>query len=115
MSRQLRDSTARIDAVLAKLDGFLGTGDGKGLSEELKTTLADFRETSQVLRSRVNEISAGLARFSNQGLDDVRTLVQETRRSINRIEQTVSDFEDNPQRIITGGERPRTYDGRPRR
>jgi len=114
-TRQLKDSTARIDGVLAKLDGFLGTADGKGLSEELMATLADFRETSQVLRSRVNEISAGLARFSDQGLDDVRTLVQETRRSINRIEQTVSDFEDNPQRIITGGERARTFDGRPRR
>jgi phospholipid/cholesterol/gamma-HCH transport system substrate-binding protein len=114
-TRQLKDSTARIDGVLAKLDGFLGTADGKGLSEELTATLADFRETSQLLRTRVNEISAGLARFSDQGLDDVRTLVQETRRSINRIEQTVSDFEDNPQRIITGGERARTFDGRPRR
>ncbi len=114
-TRQLKDSTARIDGVLAKLDGFLGSTDGKGLSEELKATLADFRETSQVLRARVNEISVGLTRFSTQGLDDVRTLVQETRRSINRIEETVSDFEDNPQRIITGGERPRTFDGRPRR
>ncbi len=112
---QLKDSTQRIDGVLAKLDTFLGNADAKGLGDEVRLTLADFRETSQTLRTRVNEISAGLARFSNQGLEDVRALVQDTRRSINRIEQTVSDFEANPQRVITGGERPRTFDGRPKR
>lgn len=112
---QLKDSTKRIDGVLAKLDTFLGDADAKGLGEEFRLTLADFRETSQTMRARVNEISAGLARFSNQGLEDVRALVQDTRRSINRVEQTVSDFEANPQRIITGGERPRTFDGRVKR
>jgi phospholipid/cholesterol/gamma-HCH transport system substrate-binding protein len=112
---QLKESTGRIDGVLAKLDTFLGDADAKGLGEELRLTLADFRETSQTLRARVNEISAGLSRFSNQGLEDVRALVQDTRRSINRIEQTVSDFEANPQRVITGGERARTFDGRLKR
>lgn len=112
---QLKESTGRIDGVLAKLDSFLGSADSAGIGEELRTTLADFRETSAVIRDRVNEISVGLARFSTQGLEDVRALVQDTRRSINRIEQTVSDFEDNPQRIITGGERARTFDGRPKR
>jgi phospholipid/cholesterol/gamma-HCH transport system substrate-binding protein len=112
---QLKESTGRIDGVLAKLDSFLGSADSAGLGEELSATLADFRETSAVLRARVNEISVGLARFSTQGLEDVRALVQDTRRSINRIEQTVSDFEEDPQRIITGGERARTFDGRPKR
>ena len=114
-TRQLKDSTGRIDSVLAKLDGFLGSADGSSISEDLRATLAEFRQTSQVLRGRVNEISAGLARFSNQGLEEVRALVQDTRRSINRIEQSVSDFEENPQRIITGGERARTFSGRAKR
>ncbi len=46
----------------------------------------------------------GLGRFSGQGLRDVEALVQDSRRSVNRIEQAITDLERNPQRIITGGD-----------
>ena len=42
--------------------------------------------------------------------------MRDSRRSITRIEQAVTDLERNPQRIITGGEGTvREYDGRARR
>jgi phospholipid/cholesterol/gamma-HCH transport system substrate-binding protein len=57
-----------------------------------------------------------LEKFSGRGLDQVEALVQESRRSIQRIERAVADLERNPQRIISGGEGTvRRYDGRARR
>ncbi len=56
------------------------------------------------------------ARFSGPGLRNVDSLVQDTRRSVNRIEQAITDLERNPQRIITGGQGTvRQFDGRTRR
>jgi phospholipid/cholesterol/gamma-HCH transport system substrate-binding protein len=58
----------------------------------------------------------GLGRFSGQGLRDVEALVQDSRRSVNRIEEAITDLGRNPQRIITGGDGTvRQYDGRIRR
>ena len=55
--------------------------------------------------------------FSLQaGLQNVEALVQDSRRSLNRIEQAVTDLQRNPQRILSGGDgEVRQYDGRVRR
>jgi phospholipid/cholesterol/gamma-HCH transport system substrate-binding protein len=46
----------------------------------------------------------------------VEALVNDSRRSFNRIEQAVSDLQRNPQRILSGGDgEVRQYDGRVRR
>ena len=75
-----------------------------------------FRQVADTLNARLGTITDGLARFSGQGLRDVEALVRDSRRSVNRIEQAVTDLERNPQRIITGGEGTvRQYDGRARR
>ncbi|TIW71398.1 MAG: MCE family protein, partial [Mesorhizobium sp.] len=53
---------------------------------------------------------------SGQGLQNVEALVQDSRRSINRIEEAVTDLSRNPQRILSGGEgEVRQFDGRARR
>ncbi|WP_159587886.1 MlaD family protein [Chelativorans xinjiangense] len=116
LASRLNQASVRIDGVLAKLDGMLEEGDGEGLIAEARTTLQSFRQVADTLNARVGPITDGLARFSGQGLRDVEALVNDARRSINRIEGAVSDFEQNPQRIITGGEGSiRRYDGRSRR
>lgn len=116
LASRLNEASTRIDGVLAKLDGMLGSGDGEGLVAEARATLQSFRQVADTLNARIGTITDGLARFSGQGLRDVEALVIDARRSINRIEQAVSDFEQNPQRIITGGEGTiRRYDGRVRR
>lgn len=116
LADQLNRSSVRLDSVLAKLDGMLDSGDGEGIVEEARATLKSFRQMAETLNARVNTISGGLERFSGQGLREVEALVRDARRSINRIESAVSDFEQNPQRIITGGDGDiRRYDGRTRR
>ncbi|WP_011580881.1 MULTISPECIES: MCE family protein [Chelativorans] len=116
LASRLNAASVRVDGVLAKLDGMLGSGEGQDLFAEASSTLRAFRQTADTLNARLGPITDGLTRFSGQGLRDVEALVGDARRAISRIESAVSDLEQNPQRIITGGDGTiRRYDGRARR
>lgn len=118
LSGRLNQTSVRLDGVLKKVDGFLGAGGGKGesLVEEARATLVAFRKVADTLNSRLGEITDGLAKFSGRGLSDVQSAVQESRRSISRIESAITNLERNPERLIFGGTDsvPRS-DGRNRR
>ena len=105
LTARLNQTSVRVDGVLAKVDGFLGDGGigGKGLAEEARATLVAFRKVADTLNSRLGEITDGLAKFSGRGLSDVQSAVQESRRSIARIESAITNLERNPQRLIFGG------------
>ena len=83
---------------------------------EASETLKSFKQVADTLNSRLGTIMDGLARFSNGGLRDVDALVRDSRRSISRIEEAVTDLQRNPQRILSGGDGTvREYSGRARR
>ena len=116
LADRLNQASTRVDGILVKVDSLLGSDDAKGLAVEASETLKSFKQVADTLNSRLGTITDGLARFTNQGLRDVEGLVRDSRRSINRIEEAVTDLERNPQRIITGGEgQVRQFNGRARR
>ncbi|GAA4114909.1 MlaD family protein [Aminobacter aganoensis] len=116
LASRLNQASVRVDGVLAKVDKLLGSGEAEGVMSDASETLKAFKQVADTLNARLGTITDGLARFSGQGLRDVESLVQDSRRSITRIEQAISDLERNPQRIITGGEGTvREFDGRVRR
>lgn len=106
MTERLNEASARVDSVLAKAEAFLGSGEGgaDNLIEEASETLRAFRQTADTLNTRLDGITAGLERFSNDGLRDVQGLLSDTRRSLRRFEQTISSLEQNPQRLLFGGD-----------
>ncbi len=118
LTAKLNQTVVRVDGVLEKVSAFLGNteGQGPGLVAEAKSTLAAFRKVADTLNSRIGEISDGLAKFSGRGLNNVDALVQDTRKSVTRIEQAITEIEKNPDRLIFGGKGsvPRV-DGRNRR
>lgn len=116
MAERLNAASVRVDGVLAKVDGFLGEGDGEDLFAEASATLTSFRQVADTLNTRLDGITSNLERFSGRGLRDVEALVSDTRRSINRIESAISGLERNPQRLLFGGEGDvKRFDGRQRR
>jgi phospholipid/cholesterol/gamma-HCH transport system substrate-binding protein len=116
LAERLNAASVRVDGVLAKVDALLGSDDAGGLMADARETVKAFRQVADTLNARIGTITDGLARFSGQGLRDVEALVQDSRRSINRIEQVITDLGRNPQRIISGGDgEVRQYDGRARR
>ncbi len=116
LSAKLNKASDKVDGILTKVDGLLGSGDSKGLVEEARKTLAEFRKLAVNLDKRVREISVGLNRFSNRGLRDAEVLIRDARRSINRIDHVISNFENNPSGFISGSGGVRQVRGsRPRR
>ncbi|KGF66691.1 organic solvent ABC transporter substrate-binding protein [Hoeflea sp. BAL378] len=115
MSGRLNAASTRVDGVLAKIDGFLGEGDASNLLADAEATLKSFRDVANSLNARIGPIADNLQRFSGSGLRDVEALVNDARRSIQRIERSISTIEQDPQRLIFGGETVKQYDGRTRR
>ncbi|MDG4875549.1 MlaD family protein [Mesorhizobium sp. WSM4935] len=116
LAQRLNDASVRVDGILEKVDNLLGSGEANGVMADARATLKSFKQVADTLNSRLGTIVDNLSRFSGQGLQNVEALVQDSRRSINRIEEAVTDLSRNPQRILTGGEgEVRQFDGRARR
>ncbi|PDT42824.1 MULTISPECIES: MlaD family protein [Sinorhizobium] len=115
MSNKLNAASNRVDGILAKVDGFLGDANAPSLSAEARATLESFRRMADNLNAQIGPITDNLKRFSNSGLRDVETLVTETRRTVQSLQSTISNFDRNPQRLLFGGETVKQYDGRTRR
>lgn len=116
IAEKLNQASTRVDGVLAKVDGLLGSSESENVIAEATATLKSFRQVADTLNARIGPITEGLARFSGQGLRDAEALIQDSRRSINRIEEAISALERNPQRILSGGDGTvRQFDGRTRR
>jgi phospholipid/cholesterol/gamma-HCH transport system substrate-binding protein len=115
MTGRLNAASERVDGVLAKLDGFLGEGDASSLIADAEATLKSFRDVADTLNARIGPIADNIQRFSGSGLRDVEALVNDARRSIQRIEQSITSIERDPQRLIFGGDTVKEYDGRTRR
>ncbi|AEH88573.1 MCE family protein [Mesorhizobium opportunistum] len=116
LARRLNDASVRVDGILARVDKLLGSGQADGVMADARATLKSFKQVADTLNARLGVITDNLARFSGQGLTNVEALVQDSRRSINRIEEAVTDLSRNPQRILSGGDgEVRQFDGRARR
>ena len=116
LAERLNNASVRVDGILVKVDNLLGSDEANGVMADARETLKSFKQVADTLNARLGTITDNLARFSGEGLRNVNALVQDSRRSINRIEQAVTDLQRNPQRILSGGDgEVRQYDGRARR
>lgn len=115
MSEKLNAASNRVDGVLAKIDSFLGSADGSSVMADLKTTLESFRKMADNLNARIGPIADNLQRFTGSGLQDIKGLIADTRRTVQTLGQAVEKLDRDPQRLIFGGEDVKVYDGRVRR
>ncbi|TRC83841.1 MCE family protein [Mesorhizobium sp. WSM4303] len=116
LAQRLNDASVRVDGILKRVDTLLGSGQADGVMADARDTLKSFKQVADTLNARLGTITDNFARFSGQGLSNVEALVQDSRRSISRIEEAVTDLSRNPQRILSGGEgEVRQFDGRARR
>jgi phospholipid/cholesterol/gamma-HCH transport system substrate-binding protein len=116
LAQRLNDASVRVDGILKRVDTLLGSGQADGVMADARDTLKAFKQVADTLNARLGTITDNLARFSGQGLSNVEALVQDSRRSITRIEEAVTDLSRNPQRILSGGDgEVRQFDGRARR
>src|SRR5690606_7046724 len=62
MAGRLNQASTRVDGVLAKLDGLLGSDDTGDLMADARATLSSFRQVADTLNARIGTITGGLAR-----------------------------------------------------
>ena len=116
LTASLNDAAQKVQVTLGKLDGVLGSSDTQGLIAEANKAVKSFQQVADKVNKQIGPIMNNLERFSGPGLRDFDALVAEARRSITRIERTVSQIGDDPQSLIFGGSGGvKQYDGRRRR
>ncbi|AXV15523.1 MCE family protein [Neorhizobium sp. SOG26] len=115
LASKLNQASNRVDGILAKVDGMVSGADSDGLFAEAQKTLLSIRNVADNINARVGPIADNLTRFSATGLRDIQVLVNDARRTVQSLDQTINNFDQNPQRLIFGGETVKEYDGRTRR
>jgi len=114
-AEKINKASSRVDGVLAKVDSFLGSGDSKSLFADARETLKSFKQVADTLNSRIGPIADNLQKFTGSGLKNVEALVDDTRRTMQTLNNAVSRLDQDPQRLIFGGEEVKEYNGRVRR
>jgi phospholipid/cholesterol/gamma-HCH transport system substrate-binding protein len=114
MANKLNSASTRVDGILIKLDALLGSDNTQSLFAEARDTLESFKKVADNLNARIGPIADNLQKFSAGGLNDVQTLVNDTRRTVQNLNDTITNFDRNPQRLIFGGDTVKQYDGRAR-
>lgn len=112
---KINKASSRIDGVLAKVDSFLGSGDSKSLFADARATLKSFKQMADNLNARIGPIADNLQQFTGSGLKSVEGLVEDSRRTMQTLNNAISRLDQDPQRLIFGGEEVKEYNGRVRR
>lgn len=115
LASKLNNASNRIDGILAKVDNMLGSGDGSSLMAQAKETLAAYKDVADTLNAKIGPIADNLARFSSSGLSGIQGLVGDMREAVDNLNRAITNFDSDPQRLIFGGDKVKTYDGRVRR
>ncbi len=115
LAAKLNNASTRVDGILAKVDTMLSGSDSQGLFAQARETLASFKTVADNINAQVGPIAANLQRFSGSGLQNIQSLVNDTRQTVDSLNQAINNFDQNPQRLIFGGETVKQYDGRTRR
>lgn len=115
LANRLNNASAQVEGILKKVDSFLGSGDANSLSVEARKTLESIRLAAENLNARIGPIAENLQRFSSSGLRDIQTLVTDTRQTVRGLNDAITNFDQNPQRLLFGGDTVKEFDGRTRR
>ncbi len=115
LASKLNTASSRVDTILAKVDGLVSSDDSQGLFAQARETLQSFKTVADNINARVGPIADNLQRFSASGLRDIQTLVTDTRQTVQSLNNAIDNFDQNPQRLIFGGETVKEYNGRARR
>ncbi|MBO0662926.1 MlaD family protein [Jiella sp. MQZ9-1] len=115
-SQNLKTASSKIDSVINSVNGvFAGAGNGNQLGSDLAGALTSVRDAARSIQAQIKPISADLQRFSGQGLQQFQTLMRSVNRTVDRIDNAVSDFSSDPSRILYGGDQVKQFNGRTRR
>lgn len=99
---EFRKASGRIDGLLAKVDGMLGSKDGESMITNINEAAKSFRTLADNLNSRLDTITADVQRYGVGGLRDFQAFMSEGRRTLSNIDRAITNLEQNPAGFLTG-------------
>ncbi len=99
---ELCKASQRIDGLLAKVDGMVGSKDGENMMTNINEAAKSFRSLADNLNSRLDTITADVERYGVAGLKDFQAFMQEGRRTLSNLDRTLSNLEQNPAGFLSG-------------
>jgi len=95
----LAQNSERLDKVMAGLENLTGGGDGNG---EIAKAAEAIRKLAENLDKRTEEISTGLAQFSNSGLKQFEAFAVDGRKTLAELNKAIRNIDQHPTRLIFG-------------
>lgn len=102
MTAKLNRAADKVEGLMASLQGFLGSDDGKAAASNFADTAAAIRKLADNLDKRTAEMAASFNKVAGTGTRDLDVLTAEARRTLTEINRTLSDFNKNPQQLLFG-------------
>jgi phospholipid/cholesterol/gamma-HCH transport system substrate-binding protein len=103
----------RAESLLTKLDNMAGSGSG-GIMEDAVATLAAIKAAADNFNAQIATVGSGVSDFSDRGLRDLQSLISDGKRTLGRLDNVISNLEENPTGFLLGGENVPEYGGRRR-
>lgn len=72
------------------------------LIEDISAATKSIRATAENLDKRLDQISANLNRFSDKGLTDLQSFINDGRRTVSTMDRLLRQVERNPQQFVFG-------------
>ncbi len=95
----LAQNSERLNKVMAGLENLTGSADNHG---EIAEAAEAIRKLADNLDKRTEEISTGLAHFSNSGLREFEAFAVDGRRTLAELNKTIKNIDQHPTRLIFG-------------
>jgi phospholipid/cholesterol/gamma-HCH transport system substrate-binding protein len=95
----LAHNSERLDKVMAGLENLTGSADGHG---EIAEAAGAIRRLADNLDKRTEEISTGLAQFSNSGLKEFAAFAVDGRHTLAELNKAIKNIDQHPTRLIFG-------------
>lgn len=99
VTTSLAQNSQRLDKVMAGLQNLTGSADDHG---EIAEAAEAIRRLADNLDKRTDEISTGLAHFSNSGLKEYEAFAVDGRKTLAELQKVLKNIDDHPSRLIFG-------------
>jgi phospholipid/cholesterol/gamma-HCH transport system substrate-binding protein len=96
--QQIALASRRLDPILAKVDGIVGSDAGQGLFAQGRTFLTEATDAAKAIK----DTAVIYGNKANDVTEAVKGFVTTSRSTLGTVNRAVSDFDRNPQQLLFG-------------
>ena len=110
---RVNSASVRIDETLEKADKQL-SDDKDSTVSEIRAKLQAYQQQARELNERLVAVTGNLNNLTGEKLRNAQNVISQSRRAVQSIERGVSDFQDDPQKLLFGDDNTvPEYNGKP--